>query len=223
MKVYIVEDESSIREIEIYTLQQTGFEAEGFGDANAFFKALKQETPDLILLDLMLPGEDGMSVLSYLKKDASYKNIPVIIASAKGNEYDRIKGLDSGADDYLTKPFGMMEMVSRVKAVLRRSNAQDAPVYMMSDITIDDVLHQVKVRDQEIELTKKEYDLLKLLMSHPGRVYSRDQLLNQIWGMDYDGETRTVDVHIRTLRSKLLDKESCIDTVRGIGYRFKGE
>lgn len=219
--IYCVEDDRSIREIELYTLQSTGFEAKGYEDSHSFFLALKQEKPDLILLDLMLPDEDGLVVLSKLKKQPEYENIPVIIASAKGEEYDKIKGLDTGADDYLSKPFGMMEMVSRIKAVLRRSQITPAKLIQSGNIEMDLDSHIVKVSGKPIELTLKEYALLKLFISHPGIVYTRETLLNKIWEVEYYGETRTVDVHIRTLRSKLGKEGVHITTVRGVGYRYE--
>jgi two-component system alkaline phosphatase synthesis response regulator PhoP len=217
-----VEDEESIREIEIYTLQSAGFEAEGYQDGASFFHALEEQKPELVLLDVMLPDMDGIEILKKLKKDPQTKDIPVIMASAKGSEFDKIKGLDLGADDYLAKPFGMMEMVSRIKAVLRRLNKYDDTLVISKDeIRILPRQHQVYVNDEEIILTYKEYEVLKLLMSHPGIVYTREKLLDEVWGMDYDGETRTVDVHIRTLRSKLNEAGEHIDTVRGVGYRYK--
>jgi len=219
-RIYCVEDDQSIREIEIYTLNSTGFEAEGFPDAKSLFEALKQKKPDLILLDIMLPGEDGIAVLRRLRSASDTSEVPVIIASARGTEYDKIKGLDLGADDYLVKPFGMMEMVSRVKAVLRRFTPKEEPVLERNEIFISVTRHTVHVSGEEVELTLKEFDLLRLLMSHPGIVFTREQLLNQVWGSEYDGETRTVDVHVRTLRQKLGDAGSRIDTVRGIGYRY---
>lgn len=223
--IAVVEDDSSIREIEIYTLKSTGFAAEGFEDGKSFFESLKQEKPELVILDVMLPDEDGVQILKKLKADPDTASIPVIMASAKGTEYDKIRGLDLGADDYLAKPFGMMEMVSRARAVLRRCSTQETPstVVTYGPIRIDPQKHEVYVNDEEISLTLKEYELLKLLLSHPGIVYTRDQLLNLIWGLEYDGETRTVDVHIRTLRQKLKDAGSCIDTVRGVGYRYREE
>ena len=223
--IAVVEDDSSIREIEIYTLKSTGFAAEGFEDGKSFFESLKQEKPELVILDVMLPDEDGVQILKKLKADPDTVSIPVIMASAKGTEYDKIRGLDLGADDYLAKPFGMMEMVSRARAVLRRCSTQEtaSTVVTHGPIRIDPQKHEVYVNDEEISLTLKEYELLKLLLSHPGIVYTRDQLLNLIWGLEYDGETRTVDVHIRTLRQKLKDAGSCIDTVRGVGYRYREE
>ncbi|MCH4020315.1 MAG: response regulator transcription factor [Erysipelotrichaceae bacterium] len=221
MMIYCVEDDASIREIEIYTLKSTGFAAKGFETAADFFAALRNEKPDLILLDIMLPDEDGTQVLKKLKKDPVTRDIPVIMASAKGTEYDKVQGLDTGADDYLAKPFGMMEMVSRIRAVLRRVNSSSEQVVENSGIRMDASRHEVLVDGEPVVLTLKEYDLLYLLLSHPGIVYTRDQLLNHIWGTEYDGETRTVDVHVRTLRQKLGNAGRHIDTVRGVGYRYK--
>lgn len=221
MMIYCVEDDASIREIEIYTLKSTGFAAKGFETAADFFAALRNEKPDLILLDIMLPDEDGTQVLKKLKMDPVTRDIPVIMASAKGTEYDKVQGLDTGADDYLAKPFGMMEMVSRIRAVLRRVNSSSEQVVENSGIRMDASRHEVLVDGEPVVLTLKEYDLLYLLLSHPGIVYTRDQLLNHIWGTEYDGETRTVDVHVRTLRQKLGNAGRHIDTVRGVGYRYK--
>ena len=219
--IYCVEDDSSIREIETYTLNSTGFEAEGFDSGNAFFDALKKKKPDLIILDIMLPDMDGIEILKQLKKDPAVSQIPVILASAKGSEYDKVQGLDIGADDYLAKPFGMMEMVSRVRAVLRRSGAHFSHVIENREISIDEDKHEVRVNGKIIQLTLKEYELLSTLMRHPGIVFTRDHLLNDIWGSEYDGETRTIDVHVRTLRQKLGDAGRHIDTVRGVGYRYQ--
>ncbi len=219
--IYCVEDDKSIREIEMYTLQSTGFETKGFEDGYSFFEELKEEKPDLILLDVMLPDEDGISILTKLKKNPDTSDIPVIIASAKGEEYDKIKGLDTGADDYLAKPFGMMEMISRIKAVLRRSIHAISNNLTSGNIEMDLNSHIVKVNSEQVDLTLKEYELLKLFISHPGIVYSREALLNKIWEVEYYGETRTVDVHIRTLRSKLKEEGNRITTVRGVGYRYE--
>lgn len=221
--IYCVEDDSSIREIEIYTLQSTGFEARGFETAGDFFKALQKEKPELVILDIMLPDMEGTEVLKQLKKDVSTKEIPVILASAKGTEYDKVKGLDTGADDYLAKPFGMMEMVSRVRAVLRRTQKPKSDVLEHNGIRIDHGKHEVTVNGKMIDLTLKEYEVLALLMSRPGIVFTRDQLLSKVWEEEYTTETRTVDVHIRTLRQKLQEEGAHIDTVRGVGYRYKEE
>ena len=219
--IYCVEDDKSIREIEMYTLQSTGFETKGFEDGHSFFEELKEKKPDLILLDVMLPDEDGISILTKLKKNPDTNDIPVIIASAKGEEYDKIKGLDTGADDYLAKPFGMMEMISRIKAVLRRSIHAVSSNLTSGNIEMDLNSHIVKVNGEQVDLTLKEYELLKLFISHPGIVYSREALLNKIWEVEYYGETRTIDVHIRTLRSKLMEEGNRITTVRGVGYRYE--
>lgn len=221
--IYCVEDDSSIREIEIYTLQSTGFEARGFETVGNFFKALQKEKPELVILDIMLPDMEGTEVLRQLKKDVSTKDIPVILASAKGTEYDKVKGLDTGADDYLAKPFGMMEMVSRVRAVLRRTQKPKSNVLEHNGIRIDHGKHEVTVNGKVIDLTLKEYEVLALLMSRPGIVFTRDQLLSKVWEEEYTTETRTVDVHIRTLRQKLQEEGAHIDTVRGVGYRYKEE
>lgn len=222
--IYCVEDDASIRDIEVYTLTSTGFAAEGFPDGETFFAALNQKLPELILLDVMLPGMDGVEILNRLKADARTRDLPVIMATAKGAEYDKIQSLDLGADDYLVKPFGMMEMVSRIKAVLRRA-APKAPVTLLTagKLSVNLTEHLVTAADQRVVLTLKEYELLALLLKNPGRVFTRDQLLSDIWGMDYDGETRTVDVHIRTLRQKLGGAGDCIETVRGVGYRLEAK
>lgn len=220
--IYCVEDDDSIRDIEMYTLRSTGFDVCGFADAPSFWDGMEREQPDLVLLDVMLPGEDGISVLKQLKEMASTRHIPVIMATAKGMEYDKIIGLDLGADDYLVKPFGMMEMVARVKAVLRRSAPQqDARILSHGNIVMNLDEHSLMVRGERIELTLKEFDLLRMFMQHPGIVFTRDQLLSDIWGVDYDGETRTIDVHIRTLRQKLGADGNLIATVRGVGYRLE--
>ncbi len=221
--IYCLEDDQSIRDIEIYTLKQTGYEAVGFSNSTDFFMALKKEKPELILLDIMLPDEDGVTILKKIRAKEETKNIPVIMASAKGSEFDKINALDLGADDYLAKPFGMMEMVSRVRAVLRRvtKTSKDDKTIELCDIKLIPNRHEVYVNNQKIDLTLKEYELLKLLISYPGIVFTREQLLNSIWGTEYDGETRTVDVHIRTLRQKLNEVQDHISTIRGVGYRFE--
>ena len=220
--IYCVEDDDSIRDIEVYTLRSTGFDVCGFPDGTAFFEALAKERPELVLLDVMLPGEDGIAILKQLKDSTSTKDIPVIMATAKGMEYDKILGLDLGADDYLVKPFGMMEMVARVKAVLRRSAPKtDALVLKYGNFVMNLSEHTVTVRGERVDLTLKEFDMLRLFLSRPGIVFTRDQLLSDIWGMDYDGETRTIDVHIRTLRQKLGEDGNLIATVRGVGYRLE--
>ena len=220
--IYCVEDDASIRDIEVYTLASTGFTAEGFADGEAFFAALCKELPELVILDVMLPKMDGVEILSLLKADAGTRDIPVIMATARGAEYDKIQSLDLGADDYLVKPFGMMEMVSRVKAVLRRSAPREkARVLCAGDLSVNTDAHTVEAGGERVILTLKEYELLRLFLENPGRVFTRDRLLSDIWGMDYDGETRTVDVHVRTLRQKLGGAGDCIETVRGVGYRLE--
>ena len=220
--IYCVEDDNSIRELMLYTLRASGFEAEGFCDGNSLFDALTRHKPQLIMLDIMLPGMDGMEILRRLRTDAGTSDIPVIMATARGTEYDRVLGLDSGADDYLSKPFGMMEMVSRIRAVLRRAAPQEAPrLLQLNELVMDPDSHTVQVAGQRVELTLKEFELLKLFLEHPSRVFTRDQLLERIWGMDYIGETRTVDVHIGTLRTKLGTAGEYIRTVRGVGYRLE--
>ena len=219
--IYCVEDDNSIRDLMIYTLMIAGFEAKGFADSRPFWEEMQTAHPELILLDIMLPGEDGISILKKLRASASTAAIPVIMATAKGSEYDRVIGLDLGADDYLCKPFGMMEMVSRIKAVLRRTaNADRRSLLSYGAITMDQARHVVMVDGREIALTLKEYDLLKLFMEHIGFVFTRDQLLSSVWDQDYAGETRTVDVHIGTLRTKLGESGEAIRTVRGVGYRL---
>lgn len=224
--IYCVEDERNIRELITYTLESTGFEACGFCDGKDFFQALiSKELPELVLLDLMLPDEDGISILKRLKTSEKTKNIPVIMVTAKGAEYDKVIGLDSGADDYITKPFGMMEFISRVKAVLRRSKIDlnsNSKQLKIGNLVVDIDKHIVVVNEKEINLTLKEFELLKVLIKNKGIVLSRDRLLELVWGYDFNGETRTVDVHIRTLRQKLGDAGSLIDTIRGVGYRIGG-
>ena len=220
--IWCVEDDASIREIEVYTLNSTGFQARGFADGASFRAALETETPELVLLDVMLPGEDGVSLLRYLRQTPQTRDVPVIMATAKGMEYDKIQSLDMGADDYLVKPFGMMEMVSRVKAVLRRcAPAQQSHRLSSGGGTLDLDGHTVTAEGQRVTLTFKEFELLRLFLSHPGMAFTRDQLFNDIWGADYVGESRTVDMHIRTLRQKLGTCGEHIATVRGVGYRWE--
>lgn len=218
--IYIVDDDRSIRELIAYTLRNTGFEAEGFETGAELYSALAMKTPQLILLDIMLPGDDGITILKRLRTNASTKKIPVIMVTAKDAEYDKVLGLDCGADDYIAKPFGMMELISRVKAVLRRMQSSDGGIYTAGNIRLDIKSHTVTVDDKPVELTLKEFELLHLLMKNAGSVMTRDMLLENIWGYDFDGETRTVDVHIRTLRSKLMSGADIIETVRGVGYRI---
>ena len=205
--IYCVEDDDNIRELVIYTLETTGLKAKGFAEGTAFMEALAFDTPELILLDIMLPGEDGLELLKKLKNSAKTKDIPVIMVTAKGAEYDKVIGLDSGADDYVTKPFGMMELVSRIKAVLRRSGrVQEQDMLSVNGVSVDVKKHEVKVAGEIVTLTLKEFELLERLMRNQNIVLTRDQLLEDIWGYDFDGETRTVDVHVRTLRQKLGEK-----------------
>ena len=220
--IYCVEDDTSIRELMLYALRASGFQAEGFPDSTGLFAALNQSLPQLILLDIMLPGMDGIEILKQLRRSPATAHIPVIMASAKGTEYDKVVGLDLGADDYLAKPFGMMEMVSRIRAVLRRSNGSSSqkPLHL-GQLEMDTLSHTVHSDGRRVELTLKEFELLKLFMEHPGRVFTRDQLLERIWSTDYVGETRTVDVHIGTLRTKLGICGEYIRTVRGVGYRME--
>lgn len=220
--IWCVEDDSSIRDIEVYALQSTGFEARGFEDGDSFLSALKEETPDLVILDVMLPGKDGTELLDIMKKTAKYADIPVIMATAKGTEFDKVRGLDLGADDYLVKPFGMMEMISRVKAVMRRCKpSKPSTLLQIRDITLNTEERTVTLKGERISLTYKEFELLKLFMKNPGKVFTRDILFNEIWDSEFVGETRTVDVHIRTLRQKLGDNGELIETVRNVGYRME--
>ena len=220
--IYCVEDDAGIRDLMIYTLQASDLQAKGLPDADAFWAAMEKEKPKLILLDIMLPGEDGISILKKLKAQSTTADIPVIMATAKGTEYDKVIGLDLGADDYLAKPFGMMEMVSRVKAVLRRAYKDEkTEIVAVGKLTLNPQTHTVKADGEKVILTLKEFELLHKFMRHPGRVYSREQLLSDIWGADYVGETRCVDVHIGTLRTKLGECGEYIDTVRGVGYRLE--
>ena len=220
--IYCVEDDAGIRDIEVYALQSTGFEARGFEDGAAFTEALAKEKPQLIVLDVMLPGVDGITLLRQLKKTPAFADIPVILATAKGEEYDKIQGLDLGADYYLVKPFGVMEFVSCVKAVLRRCKPQEtADTLKDGGLSLQLSAHTVTVDGAPITLTYKEFALLALFLSHKGIAFTRDQLFNEVWGMDFCGETRTVDMHIRTLRQKLGAYGVRIQTVRGIGYRWE--
>lgn len=219
--IYCVEDDVDIRNMIIYTLEASGFEAKGFNDGKELEKGLKDGIPELILLDLMLPGDDGITILTKLRKDIHTEGIPVIIATAKGGEYDKVIGLDTGADDYLVKPFGMMEMVSRVKAVLRRSGHVSTKVLTMKDLVLDLDMHTVTLRGEEIVLTLKEFELLELFMQNIGHAFTREQLLEKIWEEEYLGGTRTIDVHVGTLRTKLKDYGDSIQTVRGVGYRME--
>lgn len=222
--IWCVDDDNTIRDIEVYTLTQTGFEAKGFADGISMLEALKTEKPELIVLDIMLPGKDGVEILKEIRSNPETRKIPVIMATAKGTEMDKIQGLDTGADDYLVKPFGVMEMVSRIKAVLRRCEPDEKEeVLSIGEITLSDKEHLVTVNGEKVVLTFKEFEILKLFMSNPGIVFSRDKLLSKVWGIDYLGESRTVDMHIKTLRQKLGDAGALIETVIGVGYKMEGK
>ena len=222
--IWCVDDDNTIRDIEVYTLTQTGFDAKGFADGISMLEALKTEKPELIVLDIMLPGKDGVEVLKEIRSNPETRKIPVIMATAKGTEMDKIQGLDTGADDYLVKPFGVMEMVSRIKAVLRRCESdKKEEVLTVGEITLSDKEHLVTINGKKVVLTFKEFEILKLFMQSPGIVFSRDKLLSKVWGMDYLGESRTVDMHIKTLRQKLGDVGSRIETVIGVGYKMEGK
>ena len=224
--IYCVEDDQGIRDLMLYTLKASDFEARGFESGEELYEALETQKPELILLDVMLPGDDGITILRRLRSTEETKDVPVIIASAKGTEYDKVIGLDLGADDYLAKPFGMMEMISRVRAVLRRSRSStpaSAPAKTLTNgrIEMNDTDHLVTASGDELSLTLKEYELLRVFLQAPGRVFTRDQLLQMVWGIEFAGESRTVDVHIGTLRNKLGDCSGYITTVRGVGYRME--
>ena len=221
--IYCVEDESAIRDLMVYTLQVSGFDAQGFENDADFWAAMKEQRPELIILDVMLPGEDGLTILRKLRSSPVTTDIPVIMATAKDSEYDKVIGLDSGADDYLAKPFGMMEMVSRIKAVLRRAGNRQPVILSYGKIVLDENRHAVTIDGKAILLTLKEYELLKLFMESPARVFTRDNILSSVWGVDFAGETRTVDVHIGTLRTKLEKAGDYIRTVRGVGYKLEEE
>lgn len=220
--IWCVEDDADIREIELYALNSAGFETKGFGDGISFWEALKNEKPDLIILDVMLPGMDGLEILAKMRGSLEFSSIPIILATAKGQEYDRIHGLDLGADDYIVKPFSIMEMVSRVKAVLRRSQPQRVSKLLKTGglvVNLDE--HTVTADGERIQLTYKEFELLRIFLSHPGMVFTREQLFSQVWKLDYMGDSRTLDSHIRTLRQKLNGYGKMIETVRNVGYRLE--
>lgn len=220
--IYCVEDDESIQSLELYTLRSAGFEVRGFGDGGTFLQAVQEQRPELVILDVMLPGKSGVELLQQLRADRRTRDIPVIMATAKGTEYDKIQSLDLGADDYLVKPFGMMEMVSRVKAVLRRCGPrQSQEILAANDLVLDPTEHTVTVAGERVVLTYKEFELLRLFLSSPGVAFTRERLLATIWDSDYTGETRTVDMHIRTLRQKLGHCGAMIETVRNVGYRLE--
>ena len=222
--IWCVEDDTGIRDIELYALNSAGFDTRGFEDGISFWEALKKDRPELVILDVMLPGMDGIELLAKMKSSVDYADIPVIMATAKGLEYDRIHGLDLGADDYIVKPFSMMEMVSRVKAVLRRgAPRQVSKLLKVGGLVVNLDEHTVVADGARVGLTFKEFELLRLFLSHPGMVYTREQLFTQVWDADYMGDSRTLDSHIRTLRQKIGEYGKMIETVRGVGYRWEAE
>ena len=216
--IYIVEDDRNIQEIELFALKNSGYQATGFETAKEFYKALNEKLPELILLDIMLPDEDGLSILKRLRSRADTQKIPVILVTAKTSEIDKVKGLDGGADDYIAKPFGVMEMIARVKALLRRSGGMEESLLTCGNVTLDSEKRMVYVDGKTIELTYKEFELLKLLMKNHGIVISRDVIMERVWDSSFEGESRTIDVHVRTLRQKLGDGGSIIKTIRNVGY-----
>ena len=221
--IYLLEDDATIRNFVIYALEGSGFKAKGFERPSAFWTAMEKEQPELLLLDIMLPEEDGYKILGKLRSKSDTKNLPVIMLTAKGSEYDKVLGLDSGADDYVTKPFSTIELISRIKALLRRADGKrDATDYYIDCLYVNPAKHAVMVNNKDISLTFKEFELLCMLVSHEGTVLSRDELLRRVWGIEFYGESRTVDVHIRTLRAKLGDAGELIKTVRGLGYKIGG-
>lgn len=222
--IYIVEDDAEIRELETYALKSSGFEVKSFDCGKSLDEEVKSSVPDLFVLDIMLPGEDGLSILKRLRAQENTKNIPVIMLTAKSSELDKVKGLDLGADDYIAKPFGILEFVSRVRALLRRSGlmkaeSEESTKVSLGKIVLDTATRTVTVSGENVDLTYKEYELLKLLLSHPGLVYSRQQILEKIWGVDFNMDTRTVDMHIKTLRQKLGVLGAVIQTIRNVGYK----
>ena len=219
--IYAVEDDKNILEIEMFALRNSGYQVEGFECAHDFYKKLEEKQPDLVLLDIMLPDEDGLEIVAKLRRRPETKKLPVIMVTAKEAEYDKVRGLEAGADDYITKPFGMMEFVARVKAVLRRCSRQEEDKELKcDDLRLSVGRHKVYWKEEKVELTRKEFELLQYLMENKGLVMTRNQILCHVWGYDFDGETRTVDVHVRTLRQKLGEAGNLIETVRGVGYRI---
>lgn len=223
--IYILEDDASIRKLVVYTLNSQGMEAEGFERPSAFWSALEGKKPDLVLLDIMLPEEDGLQILKRLRSSPGTRKLPVLMLTAKGTEYDKVLGLDEGADDYISKPFGMMELMARIRTALRHAGQgqENGSTYQVGQLFVDPGRHIVRDGERDVTLTLKEFQLLCLLLERRGTVFTRDQLLNTIWGYEFDGASRTVDVHIRTLRQKLGESGNCIETVRGIGYKIAGE
>lgn len=216
--IYIVEDDKNILEIESFALKNSGYDIRGFSLAKDFYYAMEDFLPDLILLDIMLPDEDGLNILLKLRNNPTTRKLPIILVTAKTSEIDKVKGLDFGADDYMTKPFGVMELISRVKALLRRSQNSDDKIYQFHNILMDDNKHMVTVKGEICELTYKEYELLKLFITNTGMVISRDLILERVWGTDFEGESRTIDMHIKNLRQKLKGSGKCIKTIRNVGY-----
>lgn len=216
--IYIVEDDRNIQEIELFALKNSGYQAVGFETAKDFYAALNTRLPELILLDIMLPDEDGITILARLRARAETRRIPVILVTAKGSEIDKVKGLDAGADDYIAKPFGVMEMIARVKALLRRSGTQEENVFVCGAVTLDAEKRMVTVDGRAVDLTYKEFELLRLLMKNHGIVISRDVIMERVWDSNFEGESRTIDVHVRTLRQKLGESGSLIKTIRNVGY-----
>ena len=220
--IYVLEDDNSIRELVVYTLNHSGHEAQGFGLPSRFWAQMAKAAPDLVLLDIMLPEQDGIEILKQLRAQPATRKLPVIMLTAKGSEYDRVLGLDSGADDYIPKPFGMMELVARVNALLRRTApGEQVMEYKAGGLSVCPARHQVLANGRPVTLTHKEFELLSLLIQSPGIVFTREQLLREVWGYTFDAESRTLDVHVRTLRQKLGECGSCIETVRGSGYRIR--
>ena len=216
--IYIVEDDRNIQEIELFALKNSGYRAVGFETAKEFYRALEEKLPELILLDIMLPDEDGLSILARLRANQDTRRIPVMLVTAKSTELDKVKGLDTGADDYIAKPFGVMEMIARVKALLRRSGAQEENVITCGDVTLDSDKRMVTAMGRTVELTYKEFELLRLLMKNHGIVISRDVIMERVWDSSFEGESRTIDVHVRTLRAKLGESGTLIKTIRNVGY-----
>ena len=219
--IYCVEDDNSIRKLVLYSLTSAGLEAEGFAHPSAFWEAVAQRAPQVVLLDIMLPEEDGISILKRLRADRRTRRVQVILLTAKGSEFDKVVGLDAGADDYVSKPFGMMELMARVRSALRRVGDEEGPALRLGPVAVDPDRHTAQVDGEDVALTRKEFQLLHLLLERRGTVLTREQLLNTVWGYDFDGASRTVDVHVRTLRQKLGEAGNLIQTVRGIGYKME--
>ena len=219
--IFCVEDDNGIRELMLYALKASGFEAMGFENAAAFWEGMRGEKPELVILDIMLPDEDGIEILKKLRSRAATKTVPIILVTARSTELDKVKGLDQGADDYMTKPFGVMELIARVKALFRRSAEPEGKLLELGCLRIDEEKHMVYVKDTPCELTYKEYELLKLLMRNAGNVMARDTIMERVWGIDFEGESRTLDMHIKTLRQKLGEAGAMIKTVRNVGYRIE--